>query len=77
MGKRIPGNNTWNVNSEQTVNNYHSLGALCSIWCFNGGAFTRRQFPLEKLVYLQKARANPDGEDVQQEPFSGEMVFVC
>ena len=43
---------------------YHHLGTLYPIWGFNGGAFARRQFPLEKLVYLQKARAGPDGKDV-------------
>jgi len=76
MGKCSPGNKTRNVKTDKGRNDYHCLGALFSIWCVNGRAFARRQFPLEKLVYLQKARANPDSEDVQEEPFSGEVVLV-
>jgi len=66
MGKRSPGNKTWNIKANKGVNNYYRLGALCPIWCFNGGAFARRQFPLKKLVCLQKTRASPDGKDVEE-----------
>jgi len=77
MGERSPGNQTRDIKTDKCRKDYHRLGALYPIWCFNGRAFARRQFPLEKLVYLQKARGNPDGEDVQQETFSGKMVLVC
>jgi len=52
------------------------LGALYSIWYFDREALAFRQIPLKKLVYLQKTRADPDGEDVEEKPPSGEMVLV-
>jgi len=76
MGKCSPGNKARNIKANKGVNNYHRLGALYSIWGFHGGAFSRRQFPLEKLAYLSNACNNPDGDDVKKKPLSGEMLLV-
>ena len=76
MAKRNPSYHTWNVEPDQAVDDYHSLSSLFSVRCFCFRAFTPRQFPLKKLVYLQKTSANPNSQDVEQEPLSGEIVLV-
>ena len=76
MGKRSPGNKTWTIKANKRVNYYQRLGALYSIWYFDREALACRQILLKKLVYLQKTRADPDGEDVEEKPSSGEMVLV-
>ena len=77
MAKRSPGNQTRNIKPHQTVKNYHGSTSLFSIRCFDFGTFTSRQFPLEKLVYLQKTGTNPNNQNVQRDFFSGEIVPVC
>jgi len=76
MGKRGPSNHTWNIKHNQTVDNYHSLGSLFSKRRFNIATFTSRQFPLKKLVYLQKTSGNPNSQDVKKDPLSSEVLLV-
>ena len=64
------------INPDQAVDGYDSLCTLFTIRCFSFRTFTPRQFPFEKIVYLQKASANPSSQDVKEKPSSGEMAPV-